>query len=102
MDLFSYPYIITGDDVLPVQGNLCSTSRLSKKSRGGYKIFFDKAISNLLHANIDVHNRRLIAELLVDGVKSISKLQLHFANMTFAEKLGMIDFFVELYIKKGS
>ena len=34
-----------------------------------------KAIRNILHANIDVHSRRLIAELPVDGIKCIKKLQ---------------------------
>ena len=33
-----------------------------------------KAIRNLLHANIDVHSRRLIADFLGDGVKCIEKL----------------------------
>ena len=45
-----------------------------------------KAIRNLLHANIDVHSRRLIAELPRDGIKRIEKLQSHCANMTFADK----------------
>ena len=39
-DLFYYLYRITGDDILLVQGNLWSTSRLSKNSWGGYKRFF--------------------------------------------------------------
>ena len=30
-----------------------------------------KSIRNLLHANIDVHSRRLIADLSKDGVKCI-------------------------------
>ena len=34
-----------------------------------------KAISNLLHANIDVHIRILIAEFSKDGIKCIEKLQ---------------------------
>ena len=41
---------------------------------------------NLLDENIDVHSRRLIAELPGDGVKCISKMQSHYANMTFSEK----------------
>ena len=32
------------------------------------KYFVKKAIRNLLHANIDLHSRRLIAEFLVYGV----------------------------------
>ena len=45
-----------------------------------------KAIRNLLHANIDVKIRRLIAEFPKDGTKCIEKLQSHCANMTFADK----------------
>ena len=33
-----------------------------------------KAIRNLLHANIDVHSRRLISEFPKDGIKCIEKL----------------------------
>ena len=43
-------------------------------------------ISNPLHANIDVHSRRFIAEFPMDGIKCIEKLQSHCANMTFADK----------------
>ena len=46
-----------------------------------------KAIRNFLHANIDVHSRRLIAEFPKDGIKCIEKLQSHCANMTFADKI---------------
>ena len=45
-----------------------------------------KAIRNILHANIDVHSRRLIAEFPKDGINCIEKLQSHFANMNFADK----------------
>ena len=45
-----------------------------------------KAIRNLLHAKIDVHSRRLIADLPKYGVKCIEKLQSHCANMTFSDK----------------
>ena len=44
-----------------------------------------KAIGNLLHANIDVHSRRLIAELSMDGIKCMEKLESPCANMTFAD-----------------
>ena len=37
------------------------------------KEFSKKAIGNLLHANIDVHSRRLIAEFPGDGIKCIEK-----------------------------
>ena len=45
-----------------------------------------KAIRNLLHANIDVHSRRLISELPKEGIKCIEKFQSHCANITFTEK----------------
>ena len=45
-----------------------------------------EAIRNLLHANIDVHIRILIAEFPKYGIKCIKKLQSHCANMTFADK----------------
>ena len=39
-----------------------------------------------MHANIDVHSIRLIAEPPKDGIKCIEKLHSHCANMTFSEK----------------
>ena len=45
-----------------------------------------KAIRNLLHANIDVNSRRLIAEFPKYGIKYIEKLQSHYAHMTFDDK----------------
>ena len=39
-----------------------------------------------MHANIDVHSRRLIAEFPKYGVKCIEQLQSHCENMTFADK----------------
>ena len=54
---------------------------------GGDDIFFfKKAIRNILHDNIDVHSKILIAELPRDGIKCIEKLQSHCANMTFSDK----------------
>ena len=56
---------------------------------GGDDIIEDYAnflIRNLLHANIDVHSRRLISELPKGGMKCIEKLQSHCANMTFSDK----------------
>ena len=50
------------------------------------KDYSKNAIINLLHANIDVHSRRLIAEFQKYGIKCIEKLQSNFANMTFSEK----------------
>ena len=39
-----------------------------------------------MHANIDVHRRRLIDEFPKYGIKCIEKLQSHCANMTFSDK----------------
>ena len=42
------------------------------KMWGGYmKDYENQAIGNLLHANSDVHNRRLIDELPKDGIKCL-------------------------------
>ena len=43
------------------------------------------AIINLLHANIYIHSRILIAEFPKDGVKCIEKLQSHRAKITLAD-----------------
>ena len=53
---------------------------------GGIKYYAKKAIRNILHADIDVHSRILIAEFSMDGIKCIEKLQSHCASMTFSEK----------------
>ena len=50
------------------------------------KDYEKKAIRKLLHANVDVHSRRLIYEFPNDGIKCIEKLQSQCANMTFADK----------------
>ena len=59
---------------------------MSKTSDAKHEYYAKKTIRNLLHANIDVHNRRLISEFPKYGIKCIEKLQSHFANMTFADK----------------
>ena len=46
------------------------------KTGGDYiEDYAKKSISNPLHANIYVHTRILIAELPIDGIKCIEKLQ---------------------------
>ena len=45
-----------------------------------------KAIGNILHTNINVHSRILIADFPMDGIKCIEKLQSYCTNMTFADK----------------
>ena len=57
-----------------------------KMEGGNVKDYAKQAIINLLHANIYVHSRRLIADLPEDGTKCMEKLQSHCANMTFADK----------------
>ena len=48
--------------------------------------YAEKAIWNILHTNIDVHIRRLIARFPKYGIKCIEKLKSHCANMNFADK----------------
>ena len=54
-----------------------------------------------MHANIDVHSRILIAGFPGDGVKRIEKLQLHFSNMTFADKNRYDRIFQQVTHKEG-
>ena len=54
-----------------------------------------------MHANSDVHRGRLIAELPKDGIKCIEKLQLHCANMTFADKIRYDRTFQQVIHKGG-
>ena len=73
-----------------------------KMGGGDIKDYVKKAIRNILHANIDVHGRRLIAEFPADGIKLISKLQSHCGNMNFSEKVDMTGFFSKSHINKGN
>ena len=63
--------------------------------------FSKKAIRNLLHANIDVHRRRSIAEFPKNRMKCIEKLQSHCANMTFADKRRFDRTFQQVTNKGG-
>ena len=54
--------------------------------QGNVKDYAKQAVRNLLHANSDVHSRRLIPEFPKEGIKCLEKLQSHCANMTFADK----------------
>ena len=63
--------------------------------------FSKKAISNILHAQIDVHSRRLIAESPKYGMKCIEKLQSHCANMTFSDKSRYDRIFQQVTHKGG-
>ena len=65
------------------------------------KYYVSKAIKNILHANIDVQSRRLVAKIPADGVKFISKLQSHCANMTFSDKSKYDRIFQKVTHKLG-
>ena len=54
-----------------------------------------------MHANIDAHTRRLIAEFPKFGIKCIGKLQSHCANMTFADKSRYDSTFQQVTHKGG-
>ena len=60
------------------------------------------AITNILYANIDVHIRILISEFPGDGLKFITKLQSHCANMTFADKSRYERIFQQVTHKGGN
>ena len=60
-----------------------------------------KAIRNILHANIDVHSKRFIAEFPKYGIKCIEKLQSNCANMTFADKIRYDRTFQQVKHKGG-
>ena len=63
--------------------------------------FSKKAIRNILHANIDVHSRRIIAEFPEDGIKYNEKLKSHCANMTFSDKSRYDMIFQQVTHKGG-
>ena len=54
-----------------------------------------------IHANIDVHIRRLMYDSPEDRVKCISKLLSHCANMSFADKSRYDRFFQNVTHKGG-
>ena len=65
------------------------------------KYFAKKAVWNILHANIDVHSRRLIDEFPVDGMKFIENIQLHCSHMTFSDKSRYDRIFQQVTHKGG-
>ena len=65
------------------------------------KEYAKKAIRNILHANIGLRSRRLIAEFPGDGIKCIEKLQSHCANITFTEKSRYDRIFQQVTHKGG-
>ena len=73
----------------------------SKIGGDNIKDFVKKAIGNILHANIDVHSRRLFADFPVYGVECIEKLQSHCANMKFSYKSRHNRIFLQVTHKGG-
>ena len=65
------------------------------------KYFSKKAFRNLLHANIDLHIRRLISEFPGGGVKCIVKLHSHCSKMIFADKSSYDIIFQQVTHKGG-
>ena len=65
------------------------------------KDYVNKAIRNILRENIDVHSRRLISEFPLYGVKFISKIKSHCANMTFSDKSRYDRLFQKVRHKEG-
>ena len=65
------------------------------------KYYVKKEIRNLLHENIDVNSRRLIAEFPGYRVKCIWKLQSHCGNMTFSDKIRYGRIFQKVTHKGG-
>ena len=71
MDLFSYLYIIIGGDISQYKKNCEVILDYPKIGGEDIKDFVKRTIKDILHANIDVHSRRLIAEFPGDRVKYI-------------------------------
>ena len=65
------------------------------------KYFLKKDIRNILHDNIDVHSIILMSVLPVDGVKCITKLQSHCANIHFSDKSLYDMIFQQVTHKEG-
>ena len=86
--IYFLTFIDSLDMIFSQYGETCEVL-LDHPKIGGYDVIEDytkNSIRKLLHANIDVHIRRLIAEFPKYGIKCIEKLQSHCANMTFADK----------------
>ena len=100
--IYFLPFIDSLDMIFSQYKETCEVILDYQKIRGDdvFEDFAKKDIRNLLHANIDVHSRRLIAEFPKDGVKCIEKLQSHCENMTFADK-SRYDRTLQQVIHKG-
>ena len=65
------------------------------------KYLAKNSIRNILHANIDVHNRIIISEIPADGIKCIEELKSNCVNMTFANKSRYDRVFQQVTYKGG-
>ena len=101
MDLFTHICRITGDDIFQYKETCEVLLDYPKIGGENIKYFSRKAIRNLLHANIDVQSRRLLAESPGDGIKFIEKLQSHCANMNFSDKSRYDRIFQKVTHKGG-
>ena len=101
--IYFFTFIDSLDMIFSQYRETCQVLLDYPKIGGNYVIkdYEKKAIRNLLHANIDVHSRRLIAEFPKDGIKCIQKLQSHCANMTFADKSRYDSNFQQVTHKGG-
>ena len=81
---------------------LVNYSFIIQKQEGSILKKLKTVIRNILNSSIDVHSRRFISDLPGDGVKCIATFQPHCANMNFAEKAGMTEFFRKSHIKEGN
>ena len=72
-----------------------------KIGRENIKEYAKRSIRNILHANIDVHSRRIIAELPGNAIKCIEKLQSYCANMTFCDQSRYDRIFQQVTHKGG-
>ena len=66
----------------------------------GIKYNVKKTIRDIIHADIYFHSIRLISEFPGDGVKLISNILSHFANMKFSDR-SIYNRIFQLVIDKG-
>ena len=86
--IYFLTFIDSLDMIFSQYGETCEVL-LDYPKIGGDGVIEDyakNAIINLLHANIDVNSRRLIAEFPKNGIECPEKLKSHCANMNFADK----------------
>ena len=66
------------------------------------RIIKKTSIRNLLHANIDVHSRRLIAEFPKDGVNVLKNCNNIVQTLPLLIKVDMTGLSNRLHIKEGN